>query len=552
MGVQNLDTMQRSLPNMVLVALWVLGFGLFFCGMPKYYDDIWYLVDFRPWFAEQGIESPENGGNMMVAGIPWDEYSAMIDYRYSFDNMRLTNQIGAFLLLLPKWVGSSLMTLLWGWTLLIAVRLTGYNWRTSPATPLLIFAFTFLLPWQDHFGSMIYQINYVLPCWLSLALYIWLRRPRHSHSERLLAVLAGFMLGVCHEGFAAPVAAGLCALFILCKSWRRREVVLTVITICAGVSLLLYIPATDIYFSGKENTPVPLSSVAEQMMFYGFPYFIFLILYISILLQKSKRKTAADPLLIFAQTSGATLAVIYLCAKPEPRATFWMTFMALVAITHLIRLQTGERFNKYRLGSAIVATLLSIIVFIHLGAVDARAFELRRVKRDAEAGYLKNGHRYQFGDVKINGRSNPLTFNRPEANYPVLLLAMQINYYENNISRVKNIYIIPRQLRYISGASGQSVSDDSIIRYKDGFHFIPAEMISANSSEILKSLTADNDNPQYIPLQAKFGEDSSKIMALPIHFRSEADGKDYYWLYYTLPWSTAHFNPIPELCLPTD
>ena len=57
--------------NAVWIALFVAGFGFFFIGMPKYYDDYMYMVHLRPWFASQGIDFPENGGDVFRAGIPW-------------------------------------------------------------------------------------------------------------------------------------------------------------------------------------------------------------------------------------------------------------------------------------------------------------------------------------------------------------------------------------------------------------------------------------------------------------------------------------------------
>ena len=132
--------------NTVLWLMTVAGMGVFFIGMPKYYDDYMYMVHLRPWFASQGIDFPENGGNVVRAGIPWGGILDTWREHYGDDNIRLPNLLIPFFLLFPKWVGSGIMTLLWGWTVMTLLRLTVRDWRHSPLVPVSLALLTFCMP----------------------------------------------------------------------------------------------------------------------------------------------------------------------------------------------------------------------------------------------------------------------------------------------------------------------------------------------------------------------------------------------------------------------
>lgn len=58
--------------NGLWLLLFFVGIGFFFIVMPKSVDDFWYMFHLQPWFAGQSIDLPENGGDIISAGIPWD------------------------------------------------------------------------------------------------------------------------------------------------------------------------------------------------------------------------------------------------------------------------------------------------------------------------------------------------------------------------------------------------------------------------------------------------------------------------------------------------
>lgn len=60
--------------NVLWLLMYLVGMGVFFVGMPKYYDDYWYMEHLRPWFEAQGVMVPENGGNIFSGGFPGAGY----------------------------------------------------------------------------------------------------------------------------------------------------------------------------------------------------------------------------------------------------------------------------------------------------------------------------------------------------------------------------------------------------------------------------------------------------------------------------------------------
>lgn len=114
------------------------------------------------------------------------------------DNIRLGNLLILFFLLLPKWVGSSIMTLLWVYGVMDALKLSGIDWYKSALVPLALFLWTFGILWSENYGVMDYQFNYLF----SLAVAMWLlrfleRREWGEGSMGWRAAVASFLSDCC-------------------------------------------------------------------------------------------------------------------------------------------------------------------------------------------------------------------------------------------------------------------------------------------------------------------------------------------------------------------
>ena len=199
--------------NGLWILLFLVGMGFFFIGMPKYYDDYWYMWHLYPWFETQGILYPENGGNIFSAGIPWQGIFDTWVEHYNEDNIRLPNMLVPVFLLFPKWIGSGLMVLLSGWTIVLVLKVSNIDWHKSPLVPPVIFYWMFMMPWRDYFGALDYQFNYILSSWVALILLTFLHPDGRcaGKSEWNLkcagVFLLAFITGICHEGIGVPFAA---------------------------------------------------------------------------------------------------------------------------------------------------------------------------------------------------------------------------------------------------------------------------------------------------------------------------------------------------------
>ena len=168
------DLLSRYISGLTWNCLWIflfmVGFGVFFIGMPKFMDDYWYMMHLRPWFESQGIVYPENGGNIFKAGIPWEAILDTWYEHYEEDNIRLGNLVAPILLLFPKWIGSGICLACLVYSIIVGLGLTGIDWRNSRLVPVALFLCTFFMPWRDHLGALDYQLNYIVPTAISIGL----------------------------------------------------------------------------------------------------------------------------------------------------------------------------------------------------------------------------------------------------------------------------------------------------------------------------------------------------------------------------------------------
>lgn len=530
--------------NSLWLLLWTVGLGIFLAGYPKSHDDIWYLIEFRPWFKAQGIDMVENGGNIFTAGFPVKEWCDMLDYRFNHDNLRIVNMTGTFLLLFPKWIGSGLLTLMMCWNLMLGVDTSGYNWRRSAATPMLIFAFTFLLPWQDYFSCLIFQINYIVPTCLTMLLYRWLRRPHSGFGGCTAALLFGLLTGVCHEGFAAPAAAGLGALFCFYKSWRRSDVVWAIIGLALGTTLLMCVPGVMYRLNEPEPYRRSLAiTIREMFTQNNFLYPLFGLLWAVAAIRPNRKKYLSDPLLTFAIVSSTALFVICLRSRAQIHASFWMDYISAVAVVRMVRIRRGTLFAKRDWKYAAAIALPLLLSYLHLVAVDYYSLRLRQIRHEAERHFLRTGDDYCFTDIYINKTLSPIAFKRPENDYPFTLMSLQRNFYDgiNRTNEIHNavsvpIFLVPGELEYATPQNSRSGGDPGIYE-KDGFFFAEATPELMALAKALKP----------VPMTVKSDGYSHEQYTRPVPFRSKADGKEYVWFYYLLPWREAHFEPLPTL-----
>lgn len=528
--------------NAVWIALFVAGFGFFFIGMPKYYDDYMYMVHLRPWFASQGIDFPENGGDVFRAGIPWRGICETWFEHYGNDNIRLPNLLIPFFLLFPKWFGSGIMTLLWGWTVVTLLRLTAHGWRYSPLVPVSLALLTFCMPWRDYFGAMDYQFNYIFSAWMASRLLLWTgcgtTAPKTGRVSMWRSAAAGiclgFAVGICHEGISVPVAAGLAAVALCFRSRRQAGTFAAVVGLAAGASLLLSVPGMR-YRSSDLVEAQNLIWVFRHLQMDGTALWLYLILAAMTLVRRSKRRQLVSPRQVFISVSTAvSLAILCYCGLAVRRACFWLDFVCIAGAVDLLRINLGRRSRRYGVAGTVVAVPLLAAVYVHLAAVGAAALKLRKLHAEVISAYVGNPESNMFGDIETLREQSLLTGYMPD-----------FRFYATGMFNVRWYYgfgepywnccevIFPSVFRYIDSTSGTPASADGKIRKAGNLYFARSEDLPIDTSEDMN-----------VSLWMDFGKGYVHVLSGAYPFRSEKDGREYVWIIPGTDWYVTHFKKV--------
>lgn len=456
--------------NVPLLLLWLVGFGIFFGGMPKYNDDYWYMAGLKPWFEAQGITNPDDGGNIFTNGIPFDAIRDIWQYHYQQDNIRLPNVIVPFFLLLPKWVGGTLVTFLLGWITVLAIRIAGYDWRKSPVTPLVIFVTTFFFPWRDNFGVQVFQFNYIISTWICLCLFHWLRKVRSGPIAWTVALLFGFVAGWSHEGIALPTACGLFALFICYRKWRRWEVALAIVGIATALCFLAHTPHTTGHIQFTINSL--LKDFGVYLLYIlpiGVPiYFIMLVSILAIVIYGQGHRLFRNYKIVFCLASATASILITALTQSFSRVTIWATLVSMIALLIMLRMTTKRRFQTYSTSTASGAFIIMTIVYVHLTFIDIYALQFRHYKHEFLDPYPERWNTGYFAELKDITQIPAPCLNLPDPRF-VETATMYTHFYHPEVSlnakpteyepAIKHP-IVSAELEYVDSLSGHPAGED--------------------------------------------------------------------------------------------
>ncbi|MGM9860433.1 MAG: hypothetical protein ACI31C_06730 [Muribaculaceae bacterium] len=191
-------------------------------------------------------EVTDNGCFWVCDGSPittWSQVWSSIYYHYIYVNGRLANAVLFPLQMCPRWVGMGIAGALIGvlmWLLYRAGRLdrSRISLRWIALGPALLWL---ALPWYNNFQSMAYQYNYV-PASICMLTVLYLMRDATTLSQRRLwiAVVAGALTGLLHEGFAGTLGVALCVMWLMERSVARRRIGYVIIAtgVCMAVCVV--------------------------------------------------------------------------------------------------------------------------------------------------------------------------------------------------------------------------------------------------------------------------------------------------------------------------
>lgn len=537
--------------NCLWILLFAVGMGFFLIGTPKQVDDYAFLGHLKYWYQDQGIVYPESGGNIFTHGIPFEGVVSMIRNGWHNDNIRMVNILATFLLCFPKWVGSGLMLLLLALAVREGFKLAGIDARRSALVPLGLLMWTFLLPWDDNFGSFDFQINYILPAWLGFMLLRRLKRSSTGDGARTtLNMLLALMMGVSHEGSGMAFAAGLLALFVCDKRWRRADVLAAIVLISAGSLFLLSAPGMvkrgqGIHLDWITDTPSRLRNWNDFWISEAFAYTAFIIMTAVCLAIRRRRFKAESWLMTFTLVSATAAIIIRESSHAGPRMLFWPDAICIAATLQLLRISAPNRFRRYTPLTAAGSGVILVLLFTNLAFAGYYSLKCRETMRMLVEARVEDPETYNFGDACMTGHIPAICGTRPGNCFAHTAMLSVEDYYGTwDADNIRTWFIIPAQFEHVTAGEGRDVSGGQGLREIDGFFYMPYD-----EALYERHLRRSPDNPAYVPCMIDFGDGPEPWHVSMYRFRSKGDGQMYVWCMVRSNWYTSCFKKIRSVTI---
>lgn len=501
--------------------LFVASIILFFAGMPRYVDDIWYSERFSEWLAGDG------------SGFPWSEMRETWVSHYLTDNARLSNVFVVPFLLIPKWIGSTLAAVALGYALIKGAMMADKRMRIA-GTGLIMILAAYCLPWYDSMGSQDLQFNYAIPTWMALwAAAYFLEAHKRGLWQSLILLLAGIIFGAWHEGISVPAAGGFMALLILFPRYRTLPNAL----LCAGTLIgFAYLLSCPVFFSRAGETEAIFSTSHLLFIAISHPAFLLAMLIATVMLfSRRGRNELSDPWIIFLIVSAVLSVAIHLVATRTPRTGWWGEFASILLTAALA---ARLKWCDSRIDS-IFGVVFIIIAFAHQLLTDIYSFRIRKAFDAAVAQYAaaKEGEIFLVFDTEhdpsiIAWFSPDFTLFAGKSNREIVK-----NYYHPEDSL--EFSVIPLQLRDVTMSAGTPLGGNAGVREAGNRLFMPlndsiAALISGRDPEKSVIETAATLTSGEMKADVDYGittKRSQRVFYIP--FTSQADGRRYVWLY---PW----------------
>lgn len=300
--------MKQKLFDTWLLAVVIL-YGIIFALTP------WAIDDFNYAFGTVDSTSAAD----ITAGV-WDN----VVQRWHYDTGRLANIISPiFLGILSHWAFAILSALMLWISVRCALALADIP-RGGTAAYILVFILNFTLPWLDFAFTVIFALNYLWTTALTLAFlyYLYKKPPRgglHLAAACLLALVAAWM----HEGFSAPVIAGITLAIIIAKEKPDKARTAMIVAYLAGFALILISPAIYNRLQGADSLmgKYTLIELVPHAVAFNIVPLAFLATFVACLASKRKRR------IIFATPYRKTIIIFCLGATLAAMAIFFLKYL---------------------------------------------------------------------------------------------------------------------------------------------------------------------------------------------------------------------------------
>lgn len=497
--------------NGLILCLFTVTFAVFFVGMPRYLDDLWYSSNIRNWLEGKPDASL------------WEGFKATWIEHFTIDNVRLANIVCVPFMALPKWIGSGIAALFTGLSVVWATRMAGADPFRSPLFPICIFLWTFCLPWYDSMGVENFQFNYVystvIALWVILVFFRLDNRKRNIWKYGLLGLFAGLW----HEGFTASLIGGFSAVLILFPSTRNKASLWLMAGLIAGMIWQLAWPCS---WERASDVMGENSFGLGRLLFLSFqhPALLIALLLCFIMACRAKwRKYLYSRLTVTLIVNAFVCFIIHFLTTRTSRTGWWAEVCSIIFILTSLRALFPDFWSRYKLKNILVIIPLLALTLVHQVLVDYYTIRIAKIFNTAIDRHIRSGENVVFTEVLDEHNSPLICMYAPDFTTmlaPVNFIFINTYYHADNQGQ---FIPVPQELRDFTLEKGEKIppvpgGEDMDLRKYKGRLVIPT------TEEYQGEFEARVDFGYTV-------KDGVRIVYMP--FISEADGKRYAFIY---PW----------------
>lgn len=522
------ETEGRKVVNLLVLAIFTIGMGIFLIVMPKYSDDIRFVGAFRDWFSGQGVRYFTYGGNPFKAGIPWDGLVATWETLYYGDNARLSNIVATVFMLFPKWVGALICLICLLWTLRVEAEFLVIRLSRSRLTPMIVAGWVLFLPWSNQMSSLVFQFNYIIPTFLS---YILLRRLfKGRPGERIwVTALVALLLGMFHEAYSLPFVAGLTASAILFRKNRSGKYVAAIVCLTAGLLWIVLAPslthrftiAVDYYYL---TGPLSMIKRFVKIFMWHPALWIFNVLLVAEAMRKNRGIRLRSPFIVFLFVSVWISIFLSYFTTGEPRVVWFGDMCSALGIFYIMIKDEWFGSRSGRKMTGVLNAVMSVAMTVVLTITSYCVIRSEREFRAAIDSFVQHPDKPVYNDWLASYELNPWVFlsifdMKVYEFYWIGYPALTGEDLEGNPLKGM-IHFIPEKLRNYSGDEGELLPGEGHVRKVDGY------LVTEAIPEIEAAIIGVGRN---VPMDFGWGMKTDTAVVIS-PFVSEKNGKRYWFV----------------------
>ncbi|MCM1068066.1 MAG: DUF6056 family protein [Muribaculaceae bacterium] len=332
----------------LILSLLFAIFSLMYYLHPYLNDDLWFREPMADFLNTHSLDDLMHG---------WKESILM---HIGCDNGRIAQLLGSVLVILPKWLISTLLSACICICIYISAKLAGVWTENYLLFSVLVLCWVYVMPWPDFMFGIMYSANYIPSAvFLLLSFYLFI----HQRLTLVTAILLGLVTSCCHEAFGCALIGGICSVVILFRNYRTANNFALIASALAGIAYLYFLPGTGVRFNG-QNIFIGFINFKTSAA-YGILLYAYISLLILALIVKSWRNNLNAPYIVGITVISVLGWCLWRTFMSGLRLTWCMNVVSLVGIIYLMK-QAPWNFSKKQPLNIILSTLLLLVSFAQL------------------------------------------------------------------------------------------------------------------------------------------------------------------------------------------